>query len=731
MSGKPQLKVGFVGTGYIAQYHAEAVAALPDARLVAVCDLNGGRARSFANKHDVPGVYESAERMLENERLDVVHVLTPPDQHYAVGHLLLDSGAHLLLEKPMCSEAAGCDGLLTKAERRNRRLGVSHNFLFHPAYELLRNDIRQGHLGPLDQICVTWALELPQIKAGPFDAWVLRHPANILFEIGSHCLSLVLDLVEPPEDIAVRGIDAVTLPTGTAFCRRWEISAWCGRTAVHLHFAFAPGYPERSVSVRGPLGRATADLERNTYLLQRAGCRGGDLGKYDAIVGAARGLRLQASRNLRNYVLSKLGVSKEGNSFKTSVNRCVQAFYAGLSGTMDPRCSGQLGRQVIEQCARIAGLAGGQQAPPARILKMSKGLHGPADVVVLGGTGFIGRELVRQLLRAGRSVRVMTRSHGSIPFEVDQPGLQIVAGDMCNENDLAEAVRDTHTVFHLARLSGGTWEDYYRQDVLGTRCLAELCLKRRVQRLVYTGSIVTYNLAGRSPITEQTRFDAAVLRQNKYARAKAMAEQVLRALHESSGLPVVIVRPGMVIGRGGELCHAGVGAWNGPGVCVFWGDGKGPLPLVLVEDVARGLVTAAEREGIEGESFNLVDNPCLSARDYVAEIERFAGLRIQTYEGSLRRAFAVDLCKWGAKWVLRMPDRYVPRYRMWKARSATAVFDCSKAREVLGWQPASDRDTIVTRGIHVHLVESAGAVSLEPAHTSETGKSHDRYQSDD
>lgn len=715
MTSKQHYNAGVVGTGYIADYHARAIAAMPNAHLAAACDASRPRAASFGARYDVPAIYESVEQMLANEALDVVHVLTPPDQHFSVGLAVLDAGCHLLLEKPMCSDAAGCDSLLARAEKRNRRVGVNHNFLFHPAYERLRADVRAGLLGPCDHLAITWAMEFPQLRSGPFDMWALRHAGNLMYEIGAHAMSQVLDLLPPPDESVSRAFDPVSLPTGVVLYRRWQVLAWCGRTSIDLQFAFGPGRVERSVLVRGNLGTALADIENNVYTVHRATRYGSDLGKYHTVSSAARQMRSQARGNLRDYVLGKLKLGRQANAFAASIQSSVEAFYAGLGGAMDARCSGQLGQQVIEQCTRMAQPAGVPQPAAPRIMKTSKGTLAPADVLVLGGTGFIGRELVRQLLRGGKRVRVLTRSRGALPFETDDSNLQVCNGDIRNEASLVEALQGVHTVYHLARAAGGTWSEYFAQDVQATRRLAELCLEHSVRRFVYCSSIVVYDIGARGRITERTPYDRAILRQNKYARAKAAAERELMQLFRDQRLGLVIVRPGMVIGRGGNLCHGGLGRWQGPGVCVFWGDGNGPLPLVLVEDVVGGLIAAGQAEGIEGESFNLVDDPVMSARQYVEEIERFAGVRIQTFAGPAWKDFGIDVAKWLAKVALRMPDRYVPRYRMWRGRVPRAVFDCSKAKKLLHWQPAADRGVMAARGIHVHLVDNSGTNQFEIA----------------
>jgi predicted dehydrogenase len=215
-----QHSVGLVGTGYIAHYHAKALKQVPKTRLVAACDVSAKRAAEFAGAYGISG-YDSLEAMLENEALDVVHVLTPPQHHFAAGRMVLDSGTHLFLEKPMCTQSAECECLLELAEERGLRVGANHNFLFHPAYERLRNDVRDGLIGAIDHVAITWALELPQIKTGPFDMWALQDPTNILLEIGSHSVSQVLDLAMAPESHRVHASNPVVLPGGNLFYRRW------------------------------------------------------------------------------------------------------------------------------------------------------------------------------------------------------------------------------------------------------------------------------------------------------------------------------------------------------------------------------------------------------------------------------------------------------------------------------------------------------------------------------
>ena len=229
------------------------------------------------------------------------------------------------------------------------------------------------------------------------------------------------------------------------------------------------------------------------------------------------------------------------------------------------------------------------------------GTSRPADILLLGATGFIGQELARQLLAAGHRIRLLVRNPGRLPDELRDPGVEVIAGDLTRTADLERAIDGSRFVYHLARANVKTWEEYVQQDIEVTRQVAETCLSRGIKRLIYTGTIDSYyagNKAG--TITEATPLDPHHRLANLYARAKAASEEILLTLHRERGLPVVIFRPGIVIGRGGSPFHWGVGMWSWNAVCQVWGRGRNPLPLVLAEDVARALIAALIDTGDRG-----------------------------------------------------------------------------------------------------------------------------------
>ena len=99
-----KLKVGIIGTGWIAESHIESYKNMPDVEIVAGADLIPGKAEAFFERYGVQGVrcYPNHTAMLENEELDAVSVCTYNMQHAVCTIDALNKGVNVLLEKPMC-----------------------------------------------------------------------------------------------------------------------------------------------------------------------------------------------------------------------------------------------------------------------------------------------------------------------------------------------------------------------------------------------------------------------------------------------------------------------------------------------------------------------------------------------------------------------------------------------------------------------------------------------------
>src|SRR5262249_39125288 len=160
-----------------------------------------------------------------------------------------------------------------------------------------------------------------------------------------------------------------------------------------------------------------------------------------------------------------------------------------------------------------------------------------------------------------------------------------------------------------------TWAEYERDFVQGARNVAQACLHQGVRRLIYTSTIAALFLGRPGKLTEAAGPDPKAEGRNFYARAKVIAENALMELHRTEKLPLVIVRPAIVLGPGGMLVHGALGLSVSNTCILGWGRGNNPLPCVLARDVARAMLLAKDEPGIEGMAFNLSGDIRPTARE--------------------------------------------------------------------------------------------------------------------
>ena len=321
------------------------------------------------------------------------------------------------------------------------------------------------------------------------------------------------------------------------------------------------------------------------------------------------------------------------------------------------------------------------------------------SVLVIGGTGFIGAPLVAQLIEQGCDVKVFSRRSGKRKTD----GVTYLQGDVTDIETVRRAVDGASIVYDLSAGTGLTWDEYERTIVGTARNVAQVCLERGVRRLIYTSTIAALQLSARGSRDESAGTDPKPQLRNWYARSKIYAEHHLMEQHRQRGLPVVIVRPGIVVGQGNKLSHAGIGDWLSPTFCEVPGGSSTPLPFVLVEDVANALVLAKSAPGIEGRTFNLVGDAHVSAAEYI-DLLRQRTLR--NFRMRTKPLFQIQLFRsavWLGKALFRRQDNEWMSYHELKSAPKKTWLDCSAAKTLLGWRPVMDRNEFVRKAIDCHV----------------------------
>lgn len=700
-------RVAIVGAGFIADFHLEILAATEAVEVVAVVDPALERARSLAETWQVPHAVARIEELAELD-VHIAHVLVPPDLHVPVTRELLELGLGVLVEKPLCLSEADARELQALADERGLVLGVNHNHLHQPAFVRLMERVRAGEIGRVEHVQVTWSVPLMQLDAEQYSHWMFRSPRNIVYEQATHPLCQVHALIGEVVSAETTLLSTRELLPGQVFHDRWLCAARGERGTAEIHLAFGQGFTRNTIQVLGSDGSLEADFTHDTLSGETKTPWLEFWNDFLASWRRGRSYKRDARRVVTNYLMSTVGLRERRDAFFAGMRGSVQTFHRALREGRRPEVDGTQGAEVLAWCEALARPASDAEAPRAELAEGTPARAG--EIVVLGGTGFIGQRVVDQLLAAGRPVTCVVRRTHSLPVAItaaaEDGRLRLVRGSLGDAGAVGRALAGAEVVVHLATGGGDSWEQVERTMVGGSTQVAEACLANDVQRLIYVSSIAalyTGEDAGQV-IEDSPATDPKPAGRSIYSRGKIATEEALKQLHRERGLPLVVVRPGIVVGAGTPMQHTGYGLWARDNHCVAWGSGEHELPLVWVDDAADGIARAALHRGpeLDGKALNLCARVPLSAREIVEELAENTGRALHFHKRSLALSQTMEIGKWIVKVAGRRPGAEFPSWRDLAARALVPAFSCRTARDVLGWEPLEDKEEFLTQAIRVY-----------------------------
>ena len=153
-----KLKIGIIGCGRISIMHLVSVKTLEIAELVACCDIKKNRADEMAAKYGAKAYYDY-EEMLDNEKLDAVHLCLPHYLHSKVAIVAFERGVNVLTEKPMDVDFESAEKAVATAKEKGVLYGVIFQCRYNNAAKLVKKAVDEGKLGKIISVCstLTWA----------------------------------------------------------------------------------------------------------------------------------------------------------------------------------------------------------------------------------------------------------------------------------------------------------------------------------------------------------------------------------------------------------------------------------------------------------------------------------------------------------------------------------------------------------------------------------------------
>ncbi|MBR5001595.1 MAG: Gfo/Idh/MocA family oxidoreductase [Firmicutes bacterium] len=200
-----KLKVGIIGTGWIAESHIQSYKRMPDVEIVAGADLIPGKAEAFFKEWGVEGVrcYPDHLSMLENEELDAVSVCTYNMTHAVCTIDALERGVNVLLEKPMCVTTEEAVEIIRAEKKSGKVLSIGFQPRFDPNMQQIKKIVEAGVLGEVYYIQTGGGRR----RGIPNSTFIEKKTAGIgaLGDIGCYSLDMVLNAIGYPKPLTVTG----------------------------------------------------------------------------------------------------------------------------------------------------------------------------------------------------------------------------------------------------------------------------------------------------------------------------------------------------------------------------------------------------------------------------------------------------------------------------------------------------------------------------------------------
>jgi dihydroflavonol-4-reductase len=308
----------------------------------------------------------------------------------------------------------------------------------------------------------------------------------------------------------------------------------------------------------------------------------------------------------------------------------------------------------------------------------------PATLVT-GATGLLGSHVARLLAERGDDVRVTVRERSRLD-NLSEISHTPVTCDILDRRRVRAAMRGVDRVFHVAGLTNlrAHPDLLFRINVDGTRIVLEEALRAGVKRVVFTSSCAAIGPADRGSTADEKQVFRAGGYGLAYVDAKREAEgEALRLA--AQGLPVVIVNPAHVFGRG-DLYRSSTSIVLRFLRCEIPAYVDGALNIVDVDDVARGHLLADEK-GRVGERY-ILGNRNFTLDRLFADLGRLSGVEPPAVKLPVAAALAF------ARTAERMPGRPVITTAEVRATSLWWAYRSTKAKRELGWKPSHHEDTL-------------------------------------
>jgi len=279
-------------------------------------------------------------------------------------------------------------------------------------------------------------------------------------------------------------------------------------------------------------------------------------------------------------------------------------------------------------------------------------------ILITGGTGFIGKYLLDDMIKKGYDIRLLVRN-GSRPPELNSKKIEIFYGDATKIDSMKGIEKDIDVLVHMVGAISLNPEENFLANTTATKNIVKLC--KEVDRMVYTSSADVYG-----PTKGKVDESSSPHPNNPYGKSKIDAEKIIFV----SGIPAIIFRPTIVYGIGSPWWKYGMSLLK----FGFVPDTDSVTQVVHVKDVSRALCIGVKKgRGI----FNLADPEPMGLKEIFSLIVTLMG----------KKPMVVPT------WLVMLASALMNKRQYFEVAMTNRSFSIEKAEKKLKWRPECDFNT--------------------------------------
>ncbi len=605
MSDIKQLRIGLIGCGKMGRHHMASIQAAGTGRLIALADPMADRSALEGLAPQDVQIFPDAAAMLAKVELDVVHIVTPPSTHAHLAVQALEAGVHVYVEKPFARTSEEAARILETAAARNLCVCAGHQVIFE------NGALKAAKVLPLLGRIVL-ARSYFSFRQSRRNLTALEQTLDILPHAVYPLLAFLEDGTGADTPAELHGLNVNPDGEVQAIVGKGDKSGvimvtLSGRPVSHtlevdgtngcLHADFVSGAVTR---LPGPGASAIAAVMA-PYITVLQTLVGSTLGFASMFLNskiAYKGLP-PLFRQFHRSIMKKGPLPVTPASIRETVGLC-EAVEDALQAA--DRKRQEQARQEVEEAERSLHNDG----------------PGKGQVVVTGGTGLLGTELVRELIGSGFQVRALVRRVP--PWTGRIPGADYRVCDLGAEFS-PDLVEGADLVIHCAAETEGGVIEHQRNSVDATRNLLEAARAAGVVRFVQISSVavaVSSRTYGK-PIDEDAPLDPGYKERGPYVWGKGESENLAVEFGKARSMDVRVVRPGPLVDYENYTPPGRLGRDVGPRFVVIGRPGSS-LAICRVRTAARVLRFYAEAFEETPAILNLLEPEVPSRRDLVEKL---------------------------------------------------------------------------------------------------------------